>query len=214
MPDFLESPRFPGHPNWGFVSEPDYGVTKAQAGRRQIRNRSYSRPLHKYTFTIGPKWDKQIAEVHEFFHALGGEEGLFRFKDWADYKSCRVHLAVTAVDQPLLMIDATHFQLVKTYTAGDRVQTRDIVKPVAGTVRIANDAAVEQLNTPTPKWSVDTTTGIVTKLGPFVGTPTSAGFEFDVPVAFDAGLPVELLDFKVQSCTVVLQEQQMNPEDL
>ena len=76
----------------------------------------------------------------------------------------------------------TAFQLVKRYASGSQTWVRAITKPVAGTVRIALDGA-EQLG----GWSVDTTTGVVTfATAPAEGVAITAGFEFDVPVRFDA----------------------------
>ena len=71
---------------------------------------------------------------------------------------------------------------MKRYESGAQSWTRRIVKPVAGSVRIAL-GGVE----PAPSsWSVNTTTGIVTfDTAPAAGVLVTAGFEFDVPVRFD-----------------------------
>jgi uncharacterized protein (TIGR02217 family) len=77
---------------------------------------------------------------------------------------------------------AVQFALTKTYASGPASWTRAIVKPVAGTVRVAFDG-VEQAS----GWSVDTATGIITfGTAPGDGVAVTAGFEFDVPVRFDA----------------------------
>ena len=58
------------------------------------------------------------------------------------------------------------------------------MKPVAGTVIVA--VATDPLAEGTD-FSVDATTGAVTfTVAPDVGTAITAGFEFDVPVRFDA----------------------------
>ena len=65
--------------------------------------------------------------------------------------------------------------------SGAQASVRRIVKPVAGSVRVAL-ASVEALS----GWSVDATTGIVTfGTAPAAGVLVTAGFEFDVPVRFD-----------------------------
>ena len=70
---------------------------------------------------------------------------------------------------------------MKRYASGAQSWTRTIVKPVAGTVRIAL-SGVEQPS----GWSADTTMGLVTfNTAPGVGVSVAAGFEFDVPVRFD-----------------------------
>lgn len=61
--------------------------------------------------------------------------------------------------------------------------TRDIRKPVEGTVR----AAVDGVELPTDDVSVDLTTGqIDLSEPPAPGASVTAGFEFDTPVRFDA----------------------------
>ena len=86
-------------------------------------------------------------------------------------------------DQPLGTGDGarTLFALTKTYTSGGRSYVRPIAKPVAGTVRVAVDG-VERTDV-----AVDATTGEVTFASPPApGAAVTAGFEFDVPVRFDA----------------------------
>jgi uncharacterized protein (TIGR02217 family) len=61
---------------------------------------------------------------------------------------------------------------VKRYESGAQTWVRRIVKPVAGTVRVALDG-VEAVS----GWSVDAATGVVTF--------TTAGIELDVAVRFD-----------------------------
>ena len=79
--------------------------------------------------------------------------------------------------------EAAVFQLVKGYGDGAAVERRPVVKPVAGSVRVAIDGGEV-----TEGFSVDVTTGIVTfAVGhvPAEGTEIRAGFEYDVPVRFD-----------------------------
>jgi uncharacterized protein (TIGR02217 family) len=76
------------------------------------------------------------------------------------------------------------FQLVKTYGGAFSAYARDIVKPVAGTVRVAADGVEKSA----PDVSVDAATGIVTfapGVIPSAGAVVTAGFVFDVPVRFD-----------------------------
>jgi uncharacterized protein (TIGR02217 family) len=75
--------------------------------------------------------------------------------------------------------------------------TRAILKPVAGSVRVAVDT-VEQSEG--AAFTVDTTTGVVTfEPGsiPGVDAVVTAGFEFDVPVRFDTDrLEINLQGFR------------------
>ena len=71
---------------------------------------------------------------------------------------------------------------MKRYASGAQSWTRAIAKPVAGSVRIAL-GGVEQLS----GWSVDATTGVIIfNTAPGSSVAITAGFEFDVPVRFDA----------------------------
>jgi TP901-1 family phage major tail protein len=102
-----------------------------------------------------------------------------------DFSSARPGEAVTPLDQFLGTGDgeAASFQLVKGYGDGAAVERRPVVKPVAGSVRVAIDG-VEV----TEGFSVDLTTGIVTFAvghAPAEGTEIRAGFDYDVPVRFD-----------------------------
>jgi len=118
----------------------------------------------------------------------------FRYKDWADYKSCLPSQAITATDQQIGTGNGRlkTFQLAKRYISGAQSWTRTIAKPVAGTVRIAL-GMVEQMS----GWTVDTSTGAVTfTTAPANGVIVRAGFEFDVPVRFDSDTLDVTLDFE------------------
>lgn len=119
-----------------------------------------------------------MAELTAFFEARRGRLYGFRFKDFADFKSCAPGGTIAATDQALGMGDGarTTFDLTKTY--GDVV--RPIAKPVAGSVRVALDG-VE-----TTAFSLDAATGRVTlAVAPGPGAAVTAGFAFDTPVRFD-----------------------------
>lgn len=119
-----------------------------------------------------------MAELTAFFEARRGRLYGFRFKDFADFKSCAPGGTVAATDQALGAGDGTRtaFSLIKRY--GD--VERPIVKPVAGTVRAALNG-VE-----TTAFTVEATTGRVTFAAPpGAGVAVSAGFQFDTPVRFD-----------------------------
>ena len=103
-------------------------------------------------------------------------------------------LALTPLDQALGSGtgSARTFALKKTYASGPAAWTRAIVKPVAGSVRVAV-GGVE-----TTAFTLDATTGVVTlTTAPANGAAVSAGFEFDVPVRFDAdSLAINLAGFR------------------
>ena len=147
------------------------------------RNASWANSRRRYDVAYGIRRADDLAAVVAFFEARNGRLYGFRFKDWADYKSCPPSGTPAPTDQVIGTGDGetTAFQLVKRYASGAQSWTRAITKPVAGTVRVALDG-VEQLG----GWSVDTTTGAVTfDTAPATGATITAGFEFDVPVRFD-----------------------------
>ncbi|MCR6658564.1 MAG: DUF2460 domain-containing protein [Asticcacaulis sp.] len=131
-----------------------------------------------YLIGAGVKSLVDAAELLAFFEAREGRLYGFRFKDFADFKSCALNVSPAATDQVIGTGNGvmTSFQLVKVY--GDVV--RDITKPVSGTVQVAVDGVEVG-------FSVDETTGIVTLAGaPAAGKAVTAGFEFDTPVRFDS----------------------------
>jgi uncharacterized protein (TIGR02217 family) len=125
-----------------------------------------------------------MATLTGFFEARRGRLYGFRFRDFADCKSCAPGATLGPLDQVLGEGDGTRtvFQLVKRYGEGPDALQRRIAKPVAGTVRVAVDG--EEL---APGFAVDGTTGEVTlEVPPGDGEAVTAGFEFDTPVRFDA----------------------------
>jgi uncharacterized protein (TIGR02217 family) len=91
----------------------------------------------------------------------------------------------------------TVFQLAKTYGSGFAPWTREIRKPVAGSVRVAVAGTERAEGT---AFTIDPSTGRVTFLAghvPATGAVVTAGFEFDVPVRFDTDrLEISLSGFQ------------------
>ncbi|RZJ16717.1 MAG: TIGR02217 family protein [Brevundimonas sp.] len=118
-----------------------------------------------------------MAALTAFFEARRGRLYGFRFRDFADFKSCAPGGEVVATDQVLGVGDGARrtFPLLKRY--GD--VARPIRKPVEGSVR----AAVGGVEV---GFSLEATTGVVTlDVAPTAGATVSAGFVFDTPVRFD-----------------------------
>jgi uncharacterized protein (TIGR02217 family) len=202
---FLETPRFPSCPSFGFTSEPMYAVAIIErASGIETRNRTWSRPLNRYpAVTVGPRVEADVQEALEYYHAVGGKAYGFRFKDYADYKSCRVNETATAIDQPIYIDPLTSaYVLVKEYTAGILIQQREIYKPVQGTIMISDSTALKTEGT---DYTIDYPSGVIT----FLYTPVGVlrwGGEFDVPVRFDSEFPVELINLRIQSASFTLKE--------
>ncbi|MBW8303205.1 MAG: DUF2460 domain-containing protein [Brevundimonas sp.] len=126
-----------------------------------------------------------MAALTAFFEARRGRLYGFRFRDFADFKSCVPSGVVTPHDQTLGVGDGTRtsFQLIKRYGEGDGAADRSILKPVEGTLRIGVDGA--ELDPAV--FEVDPAMGVVAcQVPPPAGAAVTAGYEFDVPVRFDA----------------------------
>ncbi len=204
MAEFLETPRFPGCPSFGYTSQPDFNVTVIRtSGGQEQRNANWSRSLQVITVNVTRMQD-EIQELLYFWQAMGGAECGFRFKDYADYMSSRVGEDPSATDQPLVLVlgSPDRYQMTKRYTAGARSQDRDIYKPVQGTILVAANGVTL---TEGVGYTIDYTTGIVD----FSGSPAAPltwGGEFDIPVRFASDFPIELVSNKVESVQFILQE--------
>lgn len=177
--------RFPDNIGRGARGGPERRTQIVElASGDEERNASWANSRRRYDVAYGIRRADDLATVVAFFEARNGRLHGFRFRDWADYKSCLPSLVPDPTDQSLGAGDSatTVFQLVKRYSSGAQSWERSIGKPVAGTVRIAL-GGIEQVT----GWSVDTATGLVTfTTAPATGVAITAGFEFDVPVRFDS----------------------------
>lgn len=158
------------------------------------RNAVWANSRRRYDVGYGIKSLDDIHTVLAFFEARLGKLYGFRFRDFADYKSCAPLQTAAATDQTIGGGDGSTktFQLKKSYASGGAAWVRSILKPVSGSVCVAvNGTAL------TSGWSVDTATGIVSfDTAPASGAAVTAGFAFDVPVRFDTDkLSVSLVDF-------------------
>lgn len=208
---FLETPRFPICQRYGYTVRPQWSVTISEyASGLEDRNRNWERSKRLFNVTMGPKQEQHIDEVYEFWEALAGPECGFRFKDWADFKSCPINDEPVATDQVLLLIPGSPggYQLTKTYRAGARATVRNILKPVEGTIQIADNGV---LKTEGSDWLLDYTTGLLTIFFSPAGQVTWGG-EFDVPVRFNSEFPVEIMSYRVQSVSFELIEIK-NPQN-
>ncbi|HEY0103448.1 MAG TPA: DUF2460 domain-containing protein [Brevundimonas sp.] len=148
------------------------------------RSTPWAQGRRRYLIGANLRSLNDMAALTDFFEARRGRLRGFRFRDFADFKSCAPADGVDPTDQLLGEGDGsrTVFQLVKRHGDGAEAVERRIAKPVAGSVRIAVDG--DELAA--PAFDVDTATGLVTlATGPAVGAVVTAGFEYDVPVRFD-----------------------------
>jgi len=153
-------------------------VTLASGHER--RSTPWASGRRRYLIGSGLRSLDDMAALTAFFEARQGRLYGFRFRDFADFKSCAPGAEPGPGDQSIGIGDGvtTQFPLVKAYGG----TTRRIAKPVEGTVRVAVDG-VEVLE----GWSLAVTTGEVTfETAPGEGVEITAGFRFDTPVRFDA----------------------------
>jgi uncharacterized protein (TIGR02217 family) len=158
------------------------------------RNAVWANSRRHYDVGYGVKTLDDLHAVIAFFDARLGRLYGFRFKDFADFKSCTPNEEVSPLDQAIGTGDGatTQFQLIMTYVSGPSSWVRTVEKPVAGTVRVGV-AGVEQ----TSGVTIDNTTGLVTfDSAPAAAAAITAGYKFDTPVRFDTdSLSINLSNF-------------------
>ena len=179
--------RFPTKLSFGSVGGPERRTEIVRlANGFEERNSPWEHSLRRYDAGVGMRSLDDIATLIAFFEARNGQLYAFRWKDWSDFKSCAPLQEISAADQTLGHGDGTKttFQLLKRYASGDQSYQRPITKPVSGTVSIAVGEAIIPEGT---GYTVDVATGLVTLVEPPAPQAVvTAGFEFDVPVRFDA----------------------------
>lgn len=163
------------------------------------RNSRWANSRRIYNAGYGVTSLDALHDVIAFFEERRGRLYGFRWRDHADWKSSAPSQSTTALDQPIGTGNGSSsvFTLKKTYGSSFAPWSRDIKKPVAGSVRVAV-AGIEKASG--THFSVNTSTGeILFQPGhtPASGALVTAGFEFDVPVRFDTDrLEINLRGFE------------------
>ena len=181
--------RFPATLSFGSLGGPERRTEIVTlANGYEERNTPWAQARRRYDAGLGLRSLDDVEQLIAFFEARQAMLHGFRWKDWADFKSCRASRSVTALDQSLGYGDGASkdFVLAKTYRSGDWETVRLITKPVAGTVRVA--IAGTEVGEAVA-WSLDPQAGVITfDSPPAVGAEITVGYEFDVPVRFDTDL--------------------------
>jgi uncharacterized protein (TIGR02217 family) len=202
--------RFPAAISFGATGGPERRneIVQLTSGREK-RNARFAQSRHHYDAGTGVRSLADLHDILDFFEARRGSLHAFRFRDPFDMRSCRPGETPTALDQVLGTGDGTaaRFALVKRYGEGSDAYFRRISKPVAGSLKVA--VGVE-----TTDFSFDDETGEIVFAPaaiPAVGLAVTAGYEFDVPVRFDAErLSISLTAFKAgQIPSIPLVEVQL-----
>jgi uncharacterized protein (TIGR02217 family) len=178
--------RFPANLSFGSVGGPERRTEIVTlANGFEERNSPWAQSRRRYDAGLGLRSLDDVAALVAFFEARAGQLYGFRWKDWADFKSCAPSAAVSPLDQLLGQGDGAErvFALRKVYASGAQAHWRGVQKPVAGTVQVA--LAAKPLREGID-WEVDPERGLITFADPVPeGAEVRAGFEFDVPVRFD-----------------------------
>jgi len=183
----LHAVRFPAGISLGATGGPERRTEIVVLGSgAEERNSRWADSKRSYNAGYGIKSVDDLHAVIAFFEERRGRLHGFRWKDWADYKSCPPSGTPSALDQQIGVGDGETpaFQLTKTYGSSFAPWTRTITQPVAGTVLVAVDGAAQAPE----RFAVNLATGMVTfavEHIPAEGAAVTAGFEFDVPVRFD-----------------------------
>jgi len=178
--------RFPASLSFGALGGPERRTEIVTlANGFEERNTPWAHSRRRYDAGLGLRSLDDVAALIAFFEARQGQLYGFRWKDWADYKSCKSSADPTAFDQLIGQGDEVTrvWPLLKDYPSGGACYHRPITKPVAGTVRIAVGGTEVQEGV---HYTVDTVAGaVVFDQAPDMGAEIQAGFEFDVPARFD-----------------------------
>ncbi|MFU8883491.1 MAG: TIGR02217 family protein [Rhodobacterales bacterium] len=178
--------RFPASLSFGSVGGPERRTDIVTlANGYEERNTPWAHSRRRYDAGVGLRSLDDMERLIAFFEARRGQMFGFRWKDWADFRSCLPSARISHDDQVIARGDGVtrEFQLIKTYRSGDQSYARPIVKPVLGTVvmGIETGRLYEGVD-----FEVDLTTGrVILAQAPTIGLEVTAGFEFDVPVRFD-----------------------------
>ncbi len=173
-------------------------VISLGSGKEQ-RNARWAHSRRRYDAGYGIKTITDLQIVIEFFEERRGRLYGFRFKDPLDFKSAKAGNEISQLDQTIGVGDGKtrKFELIKRYGSEETGYVRRIHKPVSGTVRIALDESLVS-NT---NYSVDLANGCIefnSGQVPQEGQVLKAGFEFDIPVRFDAdAISINMTHFEV-----------------
>lgn len=178
--------RFPANLSFGSIGGPERRTeVVALANGFEERNTPWAEARRRYDAGVSLRSLDDIEDMIAFFEARQGQLHGFRWKDWADFKSCRPSSGIGFEDQLIGLGDGAsmEFQLIKTYRSGPSSQVRRIAKPVEGTVRVGLQGDEVQAGI---HFDMDLVKGVIVFASPpAVGERVTAGFEFDVPVRFD-----------------------------
>lgn len=181
--------RFPANLSFGSSGGPERRTEVVQLTNGfEERNTPWAQSRRRYDAGLSLRSLDDIAVLIAFFEARRGQMFGFRWKDWADFKSCLPSATPGFRDQEIAIADGVRrdFALSKRYGEDAHGYVRAITKPVEGTVLVGISTDEQVLGV---DFEIDLAMGIITFAeAPDAGEIITAGFEFDVPVRFDTDM--------------------------
>lgn len=160
MAEFLDE-RFPTDIDYGSGFETVFSTrASVTVGGNEYRSMPHPYLMSSLDVDFTRLQPDVITRVIDLNMRAGGMFRAFRVKNYLDYSTNAYRGAPTALDQPMTLVSAGVYQLMRWYgdTANAKCSRRRIRKPVAGTVLVG----VAGASYPAAQWSVDNTTGLVT----------------------------------------------------
>lgn len=174
-------------------------IVQVQSGSEE-RTARWGSALRTFDAARNIRTRAQAAYYETYWQARQGSANDFPYFDWRDYASTADHAttgyaaagggvaAVTNVDQTIGTGDGTtkSFQLVKKYVRGAIVRTRNICRPISGTVVVSVDVGAGPVaQTLGVDFTVDLSTGILLfATAPAAGAIIKAGFQYYIRARF------------------------------
>ena len=197
---FHETAIFPTDISYGSKGGPGYStnVVTLDSGQ-ETRVSRWSQPRHEYDASYGMRTLEDLQGVLEFYHARQGSANGFRYKDPLDFSTDSTRRGTAAWDDVSLGLtdSSDQVQFVSKYTEGGSTRTRNITKPISGTLKVGW-GGVEK--TETTDWTCDYTTGVISTVSSTTET-IYAGGQFHVPCRFgievDANLSVSINQYEM-----------------
>lgn len=133
--------QFPTNISYGCAGGPRYStsVISMRSGREK-RNKGWTYPRYSWDAATGISGLDDLQDLIAFFHIVAGGAHTWPWKDFSNYKSCKISETITSGDQEIGTGDGSTaaFQLIKTETYdGYSATSRNIILPIVSTVVVA-----------------------------------------------------------------------------
>lgn len=195
MSRFIDQTLSPCVAGYPCISSPRWvtDITQVDSGAEQA-NQRWSNPLHTFRLPDAVRTQDVVDAVRNHWLVMRGPFHTWPWRDPLDFASValvtpNVAPTISDTDQPLGTGDGVtrEFQLVRRYTVGGQIYTRNIELPIVSTVVVGFVPPVSNPSYTLPSWTVSRPGGVVTFDSAVEdGTALTAGYLFDVPVRFES----------------------------